>query len=489
MNVWPLVLLLAGCDGCVDDTGQVDTQDVQDTQDTSPPEDTRDTQDVQDTQDSALPAVPAPVSDVSVSVHADVVTILEVSWTQDEAADLVWIEFAYDDEVLLTTPAQAREAGEHSEVLLGIPAETTVDFVIYNQVGDEVFVSEESFEGTTGELPAALLSPSLVHYDPTLAADHPWVMGSVDVGSSWYSGPCWTVIMDRQGRIVWYYEVPDSRLNLFSQVSADGTHVLIEGTTHYVFGAGIEPIIDSMTLDMSYGEHLELLTMGFSFDEIPGGSILYNSEGRDDYLVELYPDGTERQIWCCDDYAQQMGYSSSECSVNSVVFNEAQGTVFWSQYSNDTVVEIDYETGEVVRHFGQADGGWATEPPTAVVDYQHYPNYSPDGTVIASTHAVGQSGVQYAREYQVDTESETMMVIWDYGDEVMDYASYGGEAWRLENGNTFITYGTDGALREITPDRQTAWELEWPLTPGTHLLGHFTYIHDLYALNQGPADE
>ncbi len=481
MHRWQFLLLplLAACDGCgQDDTG---------TEETSPPDSPAlDTQATGETGDTAPPVDPASVSEVVVSVHADVVTILDVSWTQDEDADLAWIEFGYDDVVLLTTPAQARGAGEHSEVLLGIPADTEVSFVIYNQVGDELLVSAEVFTGTTGALPSALLEPQLIHHDPVIASPEPWVMGSVDVGSSWYSGPCWSFIMDRQGRIVWYHEVPDSRLNLFTQVSADGTHILIDGTTNYVWGADIHPIVDRYTLDKRYNEQLELRTMGFSFDEIPGGSILYNHQAGEDLLIELYPDGTEREIFNCDQYARQVGYSAGACSVNSVVYNEAQGTVFWSQYNNDTVVEIDYETGEVVRQFGQASGSWDTDPPNAVVDYQHYPNYSPDGTVIASTHEVGAGQVQFAREYQVDTENEAMVVIWDYGDEVLDYASYGGEAWRLDNGNTFITYGTGGAIREITMDRRTAWQLEWPMDPNSHLVGHFTYLDDLYALNQGP---
>ena len=48
--------------------------------------------------------------------------------------------------------------------------------------------------------------------------------------------------------------------------------------------------------------------------------------------------------------------------------------------------------------------------------------------------------------------------------------------------------GTDGAIREVTMDRTTAWELEWPADPSTHLMGHYSFIDDLYALNEGPVD-
>jgi hypothetical protein len=480
------LLLLAACDGCNEpppdsepgDTAPPAETDVPDTGDTEEPDETGDT--------APPPPDPAPVSDLEASVHAEVVTILEVSWTQDEPMDEVWVEYRFETEDWLSTPVTAWDAGAASQVVLGIPAETEVELRVAN--GDPTTLHSEPITATTGALPFELTLPMLISYDPTIASEHPWVMGSLDVTGSSYGGPCWSFIVDREARVVWYHEVPDSRLNLFTQVSADGTHILIDGTTNYVWGQGIEPIVDRYTLDKRYNEHFELPDLRFSFDEIPGGSILYDASRQDKLLIELYPDGSEREIFNCDRYAQEAGYSSSYCSVNSVVYNEGQGTVFWSQYSNDTVIEIDYATGDVVRRFGQARGGWAFDPEWTEVDYQHYPNYSPDGTVMASTHSRYQSGVQYAHEYVVDDKTETMVAIWSYGDEVLHYAQYGGEAFRLDNGNTFITYGTDGAIREVTMDRRTAWELEWPADPSTHLMGHFSFIDDLYALNEGPAD-
>jgi hypothetical protein len=38
-------------------------------------------------------------------------------------------------------------------------------------------------------------------------------------------------------------------------------------------------------------------------------------------------------------------------------------------------------------------------------------------------------------------------------------------------------YGSSGHLREVTPDGEIAWEVEWP---GTRLLGRSVFIDDLY---------
>lgn len=439
-----------------------------------------------DTGDSTIDTLPAPVSGLSVAVNASVATILELGWTQDEPAALGWVEYRFEGEDWLSSPAAALDAGEHSQALLGIPAEVEVEIRVVNQ-GDELSYGPLT-NATTGVLPAPLSLPTLISYDPTLASEHPWVLGSVDVGNSWYRGPYYSFILDRQGRVVWYHLVTDSRLNLFAQIAADGTHILIDGSTHYVWDDDVLPTVDRMTLDKRYYEELVFEDMGFSFDEIPGGSILYNAERQHAVLVERYPDGAEREVFDCTTYALEAGFNQGNCAINSVVYNPDQGTVFWSMYLIDTVIEVDYASGQVVRRFGQVPGGWAFDPPWTEVDYQHYPNYSPDGTVMASTHSRLQPGIQYAHEYVVDTDTQTMVAVWSYGDEVLSYANYGGETFRLADGNTFITYGTDGAIREVTPDKQTAWQLEWPVDPNTHLVGHFSFISDLYALNAGPDD-
>jgi hypothetical protein len=66
------------------------------------------------------------------------------------------------------------------------------------------------------------------------------------------------------------------------------------------------------------------------------------------------------------------------------------------------------------------------------------------------------------------------------------WATQAGEALRLPNGNTVFGYGQDGAVREVTPDDEVAFEVAWPKDgSGYRAIGHFSVIDDLYALNQG----
>ena len=433
--------------------------------------------------DTAAP-VGIAVSDVSVEEHDDVSSVLIVEWTQDQAVDAAWLEFTFEDDVWMSSPAEAGEAGAHSEVILGVPAETDVEFVIVNQVGEELFLSE-TFTETTGDLPHELHEITVHAYDAKGASTEGYLMGTVSEssGSGGYGSVMWVYIIDRQGRYIWYHEVPGSRLSLYSQVSADGTHILFDGTTNYVWSGDYEPAIWRATLDFEMFEETELPGFSFAFDETDDGALLYDHHANARTLVERDSDGKEREVWSCTAYLQSIGANANTCPPNSVVWLRSTDSVFWSMYYNDTIVEIDRETGDVLRQMGQLSGGYTFDPADSVVDYQHYPSLTPDGNLITSTHTLNKYE-QRASEWTIDDETQTLTEVWRF-DEAPYYASYGGEAYRLDNGNTIIEYGTGGAVIELTYDQEIVWDLEWDNSP---LLGHVNFIEDLYALNVGRSD-
>ena len=153
--------------------------------------------------------------------------------------------------------------------------------------------------------------------------------------------------------------------------------------------------------------------------------------------------------------------------------------MLWSLPYHDTVVEVDRDSGDVLRVFGEIGATHITDPANALFDFQHYPNYTPDGTLLVSMHIEGTDDQQRAREYVVDDGTFTLTEVWSYGEGVDEYAYYSGEAYRLANGNTLMNYGTGGAAREVTADKEVVWDIEFP---DRHLNGHLTLIDDLYAL-------
>jgi hypothetical protein len=157
--------------------------------------------------------------------------------------------------------------------------------------------------------------------------------------------------------------------------------------------------------------------------------------------------------------------------------------VLWSTYWGDWIAEIDLGSGAPRWHAGALPEGWRIDPVEAALDLQHYPNFTPEGTLLVSTHIPGKEGEQRARELRLDDSQSTLTQVWSYGEGAEGWARYSGEAVRLANGNTLLNYGTGGEVREIGADGAIVWSLRWG---DTRTLGHTQLVGDLYALNRGP---
>ena len=472
-----LVLLLAACGPA---TVKVGTETNPDTTDTDTDTDTdADTDGDTDTDTDTDTDPTGVVSDVQVVVHDDVHTILVVSWNQSVSAES-WVEYGFENDEWYETPHTNRGAGAAQASLLGIPADTAVTLRVHALTGAESVTGD--YVGTTGSLPGELPLPTVDVWDPSQASSERWMLGSIDVGNDWYYGPYYAFILDRQGRYVWYWKVPEGRGALYVQPGWDGRHVFVDGNVQYVFD-NVDASVFRLTLDLARADEIPL-DYGFAIDEHVDGGILYESRASNQFHLNLmHPDGTEETLWDCTPYFRSIGANPGECNPNTIVWDPDRNTVMWSMYYVDTVLEIDLDSGEVLKQFGQLDGGWTFDPESATVDYQHYVNWTPDGTIIASTHAYGKRNEQRTREYEVDEANQTLHEIWTFGADVDHYAQYAGEAWRLPNRNTMVGYGVDGAELEVTPDGEVVWDVEWPTRPNTHLIGHMTMVDDLYALN------
>ena len=108
------------------------------------------------------------------------------------------------------------------------------------------------------------------------------------------------------------------------------------------------------------------------------------------------------------------------------------------------------------------------------------PGYSNGTMPVANQHAF--------MEFEIDRTNKRLIEKWIYK-EGPEWAMYKGMAMRLPNGNTIGNYGTGGAIREITPDKRTAFHVKFDAPTGNDffnkMVGHNVLINDLYALNGG----
>lgn len=433
------------------------------------------------------------VSDVMVQVHDEVRTILVVTWTQTTAADQVWLEFSFEGGSVMTSRQKPGDPGAHRDVVLGIPGETNVAVRVVSSVaGAELATSDH--QGTTGAIPAGMPRPEILAYDPKLASPDRWMFGAVEDsdacdGSCYYHTTFWVYIIDRQGRVVWYHSDPATNpTSSFQRIARDGEYIWIENRLRNTNEPGS---VTKMTLDWEYFEDVAV-EIGDCIDVTDHGSILYDSpRPAPGTLQEMERDGQKRTIWSCQDTFGE----DFDCYTNTVNWNPIDDTVVLSFPYETTVVEIDRVSGTMVGQYGDAPGSWAFSPDTWEFEFQHFANITPEGTLLVSSHMPGLSdthvpvsGGHAFMEFTVDRQSQTLIEKWYYNDGP-EWAQYKGMAMRLPNGNTLANYGTGGVIREITPDKQTAFHVKFDVPEGddffNKMVGNNVLIDDLYALNGG----
>ncbi|MDP7115230.1 MAG: aryl-sulfate sulfotransferase [Myxococcota bacterium] len=343
----------------------------------------------------------------------------------------------------------------------------------------------EDLAATTDPLPEGLPQPVAIGWSEDLSSEDRWFLVSMENQQyDWYRGPWWLLVLDRLGRVVWHYRVPDDRCTMHARLAQDGTHMLFEETTIYSGDEGAGSLLRRLSLDMARDEEIPVPGLGSTFAETDDGLILFDdyTDYPETWLEELHPDGTRRRIWLCNEWSAPYGLNHWGCDPNETIWVRDTDTVLWSMWSSDAVVELDRVTGELVHQWGQQPDSWGFDPADAGFDMQHYPHYTDAGTLLVSTHIPGEP-LHRIREYEVDHANETLREVWSYGEGIDRFPRYAGEAFQLDNGNVLVNYGTDADLREITYDGgQVVWQINWE---ADYLIGHVSPIRDLDAIGRG----
>ncbi|MFT5685928.1 MAG: hypothetical protein ACI8RZ_006883, partial [Myxococcota bacterium] len=290
----------------------------------------------------------------------------------------------------------------------------------------------------------------------------------------------WTVIYDRQGRLVWANKTPQSHWTLFAQVSVTGDHVIWDEATYWAdWDGGAASTVHRAYLD---AELDEIPTPGLhhAFVQLPDETLVWGSQdhGGGEALVEQAMGSTNEQVlWTCNDDWP----GSGNCESNGLFYVEETNSFLYSFYTNNSLVEVNRDTGESMWWAGDVNNGYDFDPQNSKFEWQHGISYTSTGSLLVSTEARNNSGnTTMVREYIVDHEDETLTEIWNYDPDI--YAGTNGDAWRLDNGNTLHVVGSAGHITEVNPDSEIIWHLNFG---DDHLMGRGEFIEDLYTLVKG----
>jgi hypothetical protein len=416
-------------------------------------------------------------------VHPEVESLVYVSWEQSEAGQ-AWVEYSFDEGEWRSSPPFEATAGAHEQVLVGIPYYYDVRWRVVAEWGGERF-SADGAEASAGSLPDGLPVGEVTVSEPGLWEPTGNYLLSSIAGhtGSWDPGNYFTFIVDRRGRPVWASLAPERHWTLFAQISVDGHTILWDESTYWLDwgqNGGEGTTIHRTHLDVEV-EEIPADGIVHAFVELPDGTLAWGSEyhvPQTEALVELAPGADEVEvIWTCeDDYP---GSRNAYCSSNGLFYEASTDSYLYSFWDESVVVEVDGATGENLWWAGGVRDGYAFEPEESQFEFQHGVSYTDAGTLLLHSGGYGMSAVQMAREYEVDHGAQTLREVWSYGLDEGEPGGLNGDVWRLAGGNTLHTLGSGGMVKEIAPDGQIVWFLDFG---SERLMGRSTLIEDLWEL-------
>ncbi len=421
------------------------------------------------------------VGEVSWGLHEEFGSMLRVGWRQVREGES-WVEYRVDADRWERTPSQDRDAGEHEQLVVGVPYDHKLLLRVAFEDSGGVERSP-ALAARTDSPPSAVLEPVLLHADPE--AWEPtgrWLLGSMNTTMpGWQSGVFYSFVLDRKGRLVWARETEDQHFTMQVRVAGDGASVLVDDNTWWSLWDFSTPSqLHRITLDGAVHESMEIPGANHPWTELPDGRIAWwsmpgDGEGQ---LRILRDDGDWDLVWSCTAFMKQLGTIES-CLANTVSYRGSDDSFLVSLALQHLVVQLDAGSGEVLKLFGQHEQAWGFDPPASGFWLQHGVGFTETGTLLLSSHASEDDETGVVREYELDEQERVLRQIWSYGEGLGVEAALGGEAQRLPGGNTLHNYGTTPRVKEITPEGELAWDVAWPVD---RLLGHTSWVEDLYPL-------
>ncbi len=418
---------------------------------------------------------------------------LNVSLSLSEAIQTVGIvEFSSPSAITEARVDFGRQAGSfefsapvdltepnYRTLLLGMKAMTTYYVQVVAQAGGAALTSEvltidtRDLPNSTPNVSVNDVNPSALYGGFTINCT-----GVGGLGGNQGSGVAF--IIDQDGDPVWAYDLQGTVVSGCSRarMSFDGKDMWIGNFSN----VSPDGALMRLRMDGSISETFSFPGRHHDFTVLPNNNILFQEQenggmgmgGADegpDLIRELDVNtGTARDIYHENtDFAEQIAESGAH--TNYIKYVPHLNGISFSMRHTNTIGVISYpepgETAELLMVFGgplnDFDFEW---------EVQHGHQVLEESILIFNNNAEGSFGESAVLEYEYDLAAGT-------GTQVLDYRSGNnsgafGDAQRLPNGNTFITYSTSGVWHEIDANGDLVREMT------TDGLGYSEHRKSLY---------
>lgn len=409
--------------------------------------------------DNAEPAA----CEVSVE-STEVATVLRVRWTTD-APTRGRVVFDNGDGLERSTAWDAGDTTDHEALLLGALPLADVAWRVETE-GD----CTASGASVTGALPTGLPEITASDIDAARAA------GGLTLVPLLTPEVGWLTILDEEGRYVWAWSDPRAanarKWPFRAALAADGLSILFNVQAETV---DVDGTVSRVGLDGVLGVGFDVPGGHTDFVELPdGGVVSIGWEIRDfgdrrllgDTLVTVDTSGTSRVLWNVFDHftpdlsaAWQDGFYLADPAVedwshvNGLTRDPVTGDLLVTMTFNSGIARIDGATGEQEWVIDAKGGDFSADPAQPFpVAMPHSVEDLGDGRLLVFNRGdlTRPNACSEAVELRLDGSEIRLETTWRNDPCLL--VAFLGQARRLWNGNTEITWSSAGVLDEVTPE-------------------------------------
>ena len=444
--------------------------------------------------------VPAPrVLSATASIREDNSLIAEVNLTLDPEAQ-AYVVYENEDAGRFQTLTTPEVATEHVVAVVRLRPSTTYSYqaFVVDSEGRESAGPEGKF--TTGELPAALATIEFVAEGrPTselVLIDHR------DRDGGYY------LVLDQDSRVVWYYQSPNPiadavfgvqtirqkpdynfvyylgrpplpcclrEITPLGEVVDNLSFSILDGVPHHdhhilpdnqvVYLAWTYRVID----DSGHGGHLETVVEGDTiriWDQKTGISReVWNA--FDALGTDRRGSWTDRPVASIPGHPSVMENSTPiHWTFGSSMTIGPRGNYILSLKNLSQVVSVSPDFQQVEWSLGGPYSTYELIDPTDRPYNFHTVSELSNGNILIFDNGFGrpeEEGGEYSRVIELALSDYDLRVtkVWEYRPDPDIYSRLRGSAWRLDNGNTLVSFDTNPRhVVEVDPDAAEVWHLE-----------------------------
>ena len=384
---------------------------------------------------------------INVTTHAlstEIPTVGIVEWSTDLAGlTEAKIEFGLDTDYGMTAPVDLTETN-YRTLILGMKAGgRTYHFRVVARAGDQICTGEDNALPPTGEPPNSLplLTLTPAQADGLEGGFLVFETLKQTFGTGVPDSPVY--IVDGDGDFVWWYTNTGIVDVGRARQSYDGKFMWISAVN--VLSQQDRVIRVNMDGTGEQDFTSEFTELNHDFAVHPDGTIAFIAYGSNncDDIKERSPDGIVTTIINSGD-----AVGASACHCNAIHYDRNDDTIVFSELETSSIVKVSRTTGQVLWLMSSQNSSNATVTGINWVN-QHGMHIIDESHLLFFNNSTGPNATAIEVELSLNGAIGTATEVWSYSSDLT--VQILGDAQRLSNGNTLITFSTAGEIREVNP--------------------------------------